>query len=238
MRYRFTSLLITAGAATLLAGCEHFQTSTHLSSPSSKAEATTVADSSSANQTIMNGQSTTTAVPLATLSTAQALQSLIQQQQVSELRTAYNGSYGASLLFHADQLKYYVAMFQRNDFWRVVETTDYRKAEQTFSVFVDNTKDLAATDIERIRLQAEHRFMEKQIALRSTELDALQSDLAIQRQHERAIAAYQQRTRQEAERLSEQQQSVQAQLRALQRQIDALELQKNQINDAIDLHLD
>ena len=78
MRYRFTSLLITAGVATLLAGCEHFQTSTHLSSPSSKAEAATVADSSSANQTIMNGQSTTTAVPLATLSTAQALQSLIQ----------------------------------------------------------------------------------------------------------------------------------------------------------------
>ena len=76
-----------------------------------------------------------------------------------------------------------------------------------------------------------------QIAMRSNELNSLRSDLDIQRQHERAIAAQQQRTRQEADRLTEQQQSIQAQLRALQRQIEALEQQKNQIDAAIALEI-
>lgn len=235
MRYRFTTLLLSAGIATLLTGCEHLRPSTQISTPGSHTEATATEQPAASAQSIMTGQTTIDSVPLATLSTAKTLQKLIQQQKISELRTTYNANYGASLLFHPETMSYYVALFQRNDFWRVVETSDFSQAETTYQSFVHSTIELAEMDIKRIRLQAEQRFMEQQIALRSDELNSLRSDLAIQRQHERTIAAQQQRTRQETERLSEQQQSIQAQLRALQRQIDALEQQKNQIDAAITL---
>lgn len=234
MRYRFTTLLLSAGIATLLAGCEHLKPSNRISSPT---QATVAEQQAASTQSIMNGQTTTDSVPLATLSTAKTLQNLIQQQKISELRTTYNANYGTSLLFHPETLTYYVALFQRNDFWRVVDTSDFSQAEATYQSFVNKTAELAKMDIKRIRLQAEHRFMEQQIAMRSNELNSLRSDLDIQRQHERAIAAQQQRTRQEADRLTEQQQSIQAQLRALQRQIEALEQQKNQIDAAIALEI-
>lgn len=236
MRYRFNSLLLSAGLTVLLTGCVHLQTKTS-QSISAKPEANNAAQQANNGQTIMNGNSTTDAVPLATLSTAKALQDLIAQQRVTELRTSYNATYGTSLLFHAGELDYYVALFQRNDFWRVIKTKDALKAEQTYLIFSENTRQLAQTDIERTRLRAEQRFMEKQLAMRSTELSSLQSDLAIQRQHERAIAAYQQRTKEEATRLNQQQRNIQTQLRALQHQIDALELQKNQVDQEIELQL-
>lgn len=231
MQYRFNSLLLSAGLTVLLTGCVHLQGSTS-KTIDAKSEANQ-APQQATDQSIMNGNSTTDAVPLATLSTATELQDLIAQQRITELRTTYNAAYGTSLLFHAENLNYYIALFQRNDFWRVIKTQNAGQAEQTYRIFVDNTQQLAQTDIERIRLQAEQRFMEKQLAVRSSELSSLRSDLAIQRQHEQAIAAYQQRTREEATRLNQQQQAIQTQLRALQHQIDALEQQKNQVNDAI-----
>ena len=237
MRQRVNLLLLTAGMTLLLSGCAHFGPVQSSTSNGSESKTTTVPNSNNGNSAIMNGTTTTDSVPVATLSTAIALQDYIANKKINELRTVYNGMYGASLLFHADELTYYVALFQRNDFWRVIQTKDVQQAEKVFEVFTDNTRELAAADIQRIRLQAEYRYMEKQLAVRSTELDSLRSDLAIQRQHERAIAAYQQRTKAEASRLTDQQRNVQTQLRALQRQIDSLEEQKNQIDAAIDLHL-
>src|SRR6478609_6276504 len=86
-------------------------------------------------------------------STVAELQGLIQNRQVSELRTAYNGTYGASLLFKPDDLTYYVALFQQKDFWRVLKTVSEKQAEATYRAFTTQSAELAEVDIKRIKLQ-------------------------------------------------------------------------------------
>ncbi|QDQ86296.1 DUF2968 domain-containing protein [Alcaligenaceae bacterium SJ-26] len=165
--------------------------------------------------------------PAAEHTLANELQRLIQAGQVHELRTTYNGQFGASLLFQPSDLRYYVALFQQKNFWRVIRTDDFAQAENTYRNFSRQTVELAQPDIERIRFEAEYAHTERQLAASSTELSNLQNDLATQRLQERSIAAQQAQARQEADRLNSQQQEARQQLRALQRQIEALEAQQN-----------
>lgn len=165
-------------------------------------------------------------------STVSELQSLIQNRQVSELRTAYNGTYGASLLFKPDDLTYYVALFQQKDFWRVLKTQSDKQAESTYRAFAAQSADLAEVDIKRIKLQAETAHAEKLLAARSAELSTLQADRALRLQQEQQVAARQEQSRQEATALAEQEKDVRQQLRDLQRQIDALQAQQAQVAGA------
>jgi len=162
-------------------------------------------------------------------STVAELQGLIQNRQVAELRTTYNGSYGASLLFKADDLTYYVALFQQRDFWRVVKTVSQRQAEATYRGFAAQSADLAEVDLQRIRLQAEYAHAERQLAARTAQLNVLQADQSLRQQQEQQVAARQEQLRQETASLNEQQQDARAQLRQLQRQIDALRAEQSRI---------
>lgn len=164
-------------------------------------------------------------------STVSELQGLIQSRQVSELRTAYNGTYGASLLFKPDDLTYYVALFQQKDFWRVVKTKSDQQAESTYRAFVSQSAELAEVDIKRIKMQAEYAHAEKLLASRSAELSTLQADRAVRMQQEEQVAARQEQSRQETTALADQQKDVRQQLRDLQRQIDALQAQQAQVGN-------
>src|SRR5579871_2044616 len=64
---------------------------------------------------------------------------LLEGHQLSELRTAYNSTYGASLLFQTESLTYYVALFHGKEFLRVLRTTDYDAAQTIFQSFSDQT---------------------------------------------------------------------------------------------------
>ncbi|CAB3635571.1 hypothetical protein CEY09_13710 [Achromobacter marplatensis] len=163
-------------------------------------------------------------------STVAELQGLIQNRQVSELRTAYNGTYGASLLFKPDDLTYYVALFQQKDFWRVLKTVSEKQAEATYRAFATQSADLAEVDIKRIKLQAEYANAEKLLASRSAQLSTLQADRTLRMQQEEQVAARQEQSRQETTALADQQKDVRQQLRDLQRQIDSLQAQQAQID--------
>lgn len=165
-------------------------------------------------------------------STATELQGLIQSRQVSELRTAYNGSYGASLLFKPDDQSYFVALFQQKDFWRVVKTKSSAQAEATYRSFVTRSAELADIEIRRIRLQAEYNKAEQQLAARNAELAALQADQALRQEQEQQVAARQAQSRQETQALSAQNNDVREQLRNLQRQIDSLQAEQMRLNTA------
>jgi hypothetical protein len=170
------------------------------------------------------------AAPARPASTVAELQDLIQSRQVSELRTAYNGTYGASLLFKPEDLTYYVALFQQKDFWRVLKTVSEKQAESTYRAFAAQSAELAEVDIKRIKLQAEYAHAEKLLASRSAQLSTLQADRTLRMQQEQQVAARQEQSRQEATALADQQKDVREQLRDLQRQIDSLQAQQAQIN--------
>ncbi|TEA80200.1 DUF2968 domain-containing protein [Allopusillimonas ginsengisoli] len=159
-------------------------------------------------------------------STMTELQQLIQTKGVNELRTSYNGNYGASLLFKRDTLTYYVALFQRQNFWRVVKTQDHVQAERQYKQFVDETNKLAEVDLKRIRLEADYAHTAQQLNQRTDELSTLRNDLEVQRQQQALVTAQQAQAKREAEQLAEQEKQARDQLRALQDQIKALEAQR------------
>ena len=163
-------------------------------------------------------------------STMAELQQLIQSRGVNELRTTYNGNYGASLLFKADDLTYYVALFQQKNFWRVLKTSSESQAEQTYKLFVDQTAQLADVDIRRIKLDAERAFTQRQISANESRLNTLQNDLTLQRKQEEQVTARQEQARQEASALAAEKAAASDQLTTLQRQIRALEEQQSKIS--------
>jgi flagellar biosynthesis GTPase FlhF len=171
--------------------------------------------------------------PDAPTSTVAELQQLIQSHQVTELRTTYNGSYGASLLFKADDLVYYVALFQDKNFWRVLKTPSDGNAEATYRAFAAQSSDLAAVDIQRIKLQAENARSDRLLAQRSTQLTALQADQALRQQQEQQVVARQQQSREQAQALESQQKDVRQQLRDLQRQIAVLQAQQADVGNPL-----
>src|ERR1700739_2486115 len=93
------------------------------------------------------------------------LQQMLRGSELAELRTTYNGSYGASLLFYGKEMTYYVALFQQKNFWRVIKTPDERRADLIYRDFARQTVQLSDVEIRRSRLEAQKAFTERMIAL-------------------------------------------------------------------------
>ncbi|ANB72342.1 DUF2968 domain-containing protein [Paraburkholderia phytofirmans] len=153
------------------------------------------------------------------------LQQMIRGSDLSELRTTYNGSYGASLLFYGKEMTYYVALFQQKNFWRVIKTQDATRADMIYKDFVRQTLQLSDVEISRTQLEAQKAFTERMIALSQDRANRLQADLDVAHQQQTIVANQQQQTRAEAMALAQQKAAAQDQLRAAQRQVRELQRQ-------------
>ncbi|RYF52590.1 MAG: DUF2968 domain-containing protein [Comamonadaceae bacterium] len=138
-------------------------------------------------------------------STVAELQRLIQAREVTELRTTYNGSYGASLL------------------------TSETQAENTFRSFMQESASLAEVEMRRIKLQADYALSERLLNRRSEQLGTLQADQAIRQQQEQEVAQRQAETRSQAAELARQQADAKRELADLQKQIDQLEAEQRRL---------
>jgi chromosome segregation ATPase len=150
---------------------------------------------------------------------------MIHGSDLSELRTTYNGSYGASMLFYPKEMTYYVALFQQKTFWRVIKTEDETRAEMIYKDFVRQTLQLSDVEIRRTRLEAQKAFTERMIALSQDRANRLQADLNVAHQQQTIVNSQQQQTRAEAAALAQQKTTAQAQLREAQRQVEELQRQ-------------
>lgn len=153
------------------------------------------------------------------------LQQMIRGTDLTELRTTYNGSYGASLLYNAKEMTYYVALFQQKTFWRVIKTEDDTRAEMIYKDFVRQTVQLSDVEIRRIRLEAQKSFTERMIAVSQDRANRLQADLEVAHQQQNIVNSQQQQTRAEAMALAQQKADAQSQLRAAQKQVQDLQRQ-------------
>ena len=108
-------------------------------------------------------------------STVAELQSLIQNRQVSELRTTYNGTYGASLLFagRPDLLR---GPVPAEGFLARGQDPVGQAGRGHLPRFAGQSMELAEVDIQRIRLQAEYAHNEKLLASRNAQLSTLQAE--------------------------------------------------------------
>jgi hypothetical protein len=156
---------------------------------------------------------------------AELQQQMIRGSDLSELRTTYNGSYGASLLFSGKEMTYYVALFQQKNFWRVIKTPDDTRAELIYKDFVRQSVQLSDVEIRRTRLEAQKGFTERMIALSQDRANRLQADLDVAHQQQTIVANQQQQTRAEATALAQQKAAAQGQLRAAQQLVRELQSQ-------------
>ena len=153
------------------------------------------------------------------------LQQMIHGPDLTEMRTTYNGSYGASLLFYGKEMTYYVALFQQKNFWRVIKTQDDQRAEMIYKDFVRQTAQLSDVEIRRTKLEAQKALTDRLIALSQDRANRLQADLTIARQQQAIVSNQQQQNRAEATALQQQKSQAQAQLRDAQRQVRDLQRQ-------------
>ncbi|WP_430391644.1 DUF2968 domain-containing protein [Dyella sp. 20L07] len=154
------------------------------------------------------------------------LRGLIDSHQLAEVRTTYNGAYGASLLFHADTLGYYIALFHGKEFWRVIQTDSFDEAEKIYHAFASQTQTLAQVDIDTMRLDAGKKYAEKMVAQNQQRLQTLQRDAAYQQQQARQVATQQEQAKQQAVSLTSDLRTTSTQLDAVKQQIHALEVQQ------------
>jgi hypothetical protein len=161
-----------------------------------------------------------------THSTFNELQQMMQHQSVDELRTAYNGSYGASLLFNKDERQYYVALFHEKKFWRVIKTRSDTQAERTYKNFASQSEKLAEVETRRIKLEADEQYIVRQIAAGEARLRVLENDLAIQKQQESTVVSQHNQVREQVQLLTGAEQAANRKMQSLKNRIRFLEEQK------------
>ena len=106
------------------------------------------------------------------------LQSLVANPALLELRSTYNGQYGASLLLNPDTLTYYVVLFQQKTFQRVLKTSSVAKAERNYKAYAARSEQQATDDIERMKQMAEKRYMDMQGVEKGKRLLTLKTGIA------------------------------------------------------------
>ncbi|ONZ51103.1 DUF2968 domain-containing protein [Burkholderia cenocepacia] len=156
-------------------------------------------------------------------STVDDLQRQIQAHSLTEMRTSYNGSYGASLLFNVKDGAYFVALFQQKAFWRVIKTYDETRAEAIYRDFSHQAERLAVNELRAAKLESQKAQMDKRIEVTQDRARRLQADISIARQQQAAVADRQKSVRSETAALQAQQAQLQSQLRALQQQVRSLQ---------------
>ena len=156
------------------------------------------------------------------------LQRLMHDNALSELRTAYNGTYGASLLLYGKDMTYYVVLFQQKNFWRVIKTAKQDYAEAVYADFVHRSAQLADVEIQRTVLEAQKAYTDRLIAQAQARADRLQADLDVARKQQALVASRQKQAHEEAVALQTQKAAAQEQLSAVQQQIHLLQRQTEQ----------
>lgn len=158
-------------------------------------------------------------------STIDELQRQIQARELTEMRTTYNGSYGASLLLNVKEGAYFVALFQQKAFWRVIKTANDARAEAVYRDFAKQSENLAVSELQAAKLESQKAQTDRQIAAAQERANRLQADLNIAREQRAAVASRQKDKLDEAAALRAQKNELQDQLRKLQHQVRKLQRQ-------------
>ncbi|MGU7816381.1 DUF2968 domain-containing protein [Burkholderia sp. AW49-1] len=151
------------------------------------------------------------------------LTQLLRDGRLTEMRTTYNGSYGASMLFYMAEMTYYVALFQDKNVWRVVKSQEHPRAEMMYDNFVKQTVKLSEIEIRRTELEAQKQFLERVISVSEDKAGRLRADLDVARKQRAQVAERQQTTLQQTRALEAENQAARIQLDQLRNEVGKLQ---------------
>jgi hypothetical protein len=155
----------------------------------------------------------------------ETLASLMSQQSVAALRSTSAGSYEARLLFRSDTSTFYAVLFQKNEIWRVVTTSDERRASSAYIRMVREVNRLSAVEINRVKLEAQASTAQRKMEQVRARIDGMKADLAIAQAEEQDVAARQQELHAQVTAVKSSQRDDQQTLKELRRYIADIQRQ-------------
>jgi Protein of unknown function (DUF2968) len=153
---------------------------------------------------------------------------LAEEEALMPFRVFRSFDYSVSLLFHAKELTYYVALYEDGLLWRALKATDLGAAEAAFHHFEEQTTRLADGETRRAQLVAQNEQLACLIARSEAQAERLRSDLQRRGTHEQAVTNRQHQVRKEVSQLEAQRVAAQAHLNKAHRQIHQLDLTSNE----------
>jgi hypothetical protein len=149
---------------------------------------------------------------------------LVEAGALTPFRVFRAFDYSASLLFHAKELKYYVALYQDGTPWRALRANDLDAAQGIFYQFEQQAMRLADGQTRRAQLEAQNEQLTKLIAQSEAQAEQLRKALQRSATQEQAVTSRQHQVRREVAQLEAQRVAAQAQLNKVHRQIHQLDL--------------
>ncbi|WP_144113337.1 DUF2968 domain-containing protein [Paraburkholderia sp. BCC1886] len=149
---------------------------------------------------------------------------LADEEALTPFRVFRSFAYSVSLLFHAKELAYYVALYQDGSLWRALKTADLEAAESAFRHFEDQATRLSDGETRRAQLEAQNEQLARLIARSEEQAERMRRDLHRHGSQEQAVAGRQHQIRKEVSQLEAQRVAGQAHLNKVQRQLHQLNL--------------
>jgi hypothetical protein len=153
---------------------------------------------------------------------------LAEEEALTPFRVFRSFDYSVSLLFHARELVYYVALYQEGALWRALKAADLDAAEAAFHHFEEQATRLSEGETRRAQLAAQNEQLARMIAQSEAQAERLRCDLQRNAAQEQAVTGRQHQVRKEVSQLEAQRVAAQAQLNKAHRQIHQLNLTSNE----------
>lgn len=153
---------------------------------------------------------------------------LAEEEALMPFRVFRSFAYSVSLLFHAKELAYYVALYQDGALWRALKAADLPAAETAFHHFEEQATRLSEGEARHAQLAAQNEQLARMIARSEAHAERLRSELLRRGTHEQTVANRQHQVRKEVSQLEAQRVAAQAHLNKARRQIHQLDLTSNE----------
>jgi hypothetical protein len=153
---------------------------------------------------------------------------LAEEEALIPFRVFRSFDYSVSLLFHARELTYYVALYQESALWRALKAADLDAAEAAFHHFEEQATRLSEGETRRAQLAAQNEQLARMIAQSEAQAERLRCDLQRNAAQEQVVTGRQHQVRKEVAQLEAQRVAAQAQLNKAHRQIHQLNLTSNE----------
>jgi uncharacterized protein YhbP (UPF0306 family) len=153
---------------------------------------------------------------------------LAEEEALTPFRVFRSFAYSVSLLFHAKELTYYVALYQDGSLWRALKAADLEAAETAFHHFEEQATRLSDGETRRAQLEAQNEQLARMIARSEAQAERLRSDLQRRGAQEQTVSNRQHQVRKEVSQLEAQRVAAQAHLNKAHRQIHQLNLTSNE----------
>jgi hypothetical protein len=153
---------------------------------------------------------------------------LAEEEALTPFRVFRSFDYSVSLLFHAKELAYYVALYQDGSLWRALKAADLEAAEAAFHHFEEQATRLSEGETRRAQLEAQNEQLARMIARSEAQAERLRTDLQRRSAQEQTVTNRQHQVRKDVSQLEAQRVAAQAHLNKAHRQIHQLNLTSNE----------